>query len=203
MKKQGWHKNKELHSLAARGVKTCPTCGAIREWNEGNKQIMLFNSKEAAEYVIRKLHDSGLNWRGGYVGGGYEIQIIGESHTHKDSKQILMEQIKRDFEGKPCITCNHPLHAKQIGEWCGVECSNCDEFQISDELYPVSLKNKRTDWSKMEFEIKPNQGKYYIYGGLNGARDLFEIRDTPELANKEVKQLKLWFSNYKEDLNEK
>jgi len=58
----------------------CILCGKgfKREWMEGNKRVLLFDGKEDAQSMINQLQGSNKQWRGGYVGGGYTLEIIEE-----------------------------------------------------------------------------------------------------------------------------
>lgn len=58
----------------------CILCGKgfKREWMEGNKRVLLFDRMEDAQGLINQLRGSNTKWRGGYVGGGYTLEIMEE-----------------------------------------------------------------------------------------------------------------------------
>jgi len=45
-----------------------------RIWHEGNYTCMLFNSKDEADSLIMELERKGVDYRGGYQGGGYVLK---------------------------------------------------------------------------------------------------------------------------------
>lgn len=61
---------------------TCPTCGAILDWNE-NKKTDIFNG-----YPIHRVHLNGLT--------RYKLENDGDDHTHTISIKIMVELIQKE-----------------------------------------------------------------------------------------------------------
>lgn len=137
----------------------------------------LYPNKEAAEADIRALQDSGKNWRGGYVAGGYMIKIVEPVPDRSPNWREIVSQTKERMESDTirCSTCGYDFGIPSDDPYADPTCPECEkrsegQDEYSDEGYAENraLEND---------EIPPPEAWHYYFTVWN---DIDEIPASPD-----------------------